>query len=123
MHIYSACQYKNTVVALKGAIVCKGIEDAENCKDICTKRCQRWNFKNSAKANKRVCSLLSIKFSVVLMSKRTANVRKFPTIWHASARPLPAQQYSPSQTQTLGQIINLTKCLGQDILMLIYFHN
>ena len=60
---------------------------------------------------------------MVLMSKRTANVRKFPTIWHASARPLPAQQYSPSQTQTLGQIINLTKCLGQDILMLIYFHN
>ena len=71
MHIYSACQYKNTVVALKGAIVCKGIEDAENCKDICTKRCQRWNFKNSAKANKRVCSLLSIKFSVILICRNS----------------------------------------------------
>jgi len=59
----TACQYKNTVVALKGAIVCKGIEDAESCKEMCTKKCQRWNFKNSTKSNKRTCSLLSIKFS------------------------------------------------------------
>ena len=72
--MFLACQYKNTVVALKGAIVCKGIEDAESCKEMCTKKCQRWNFKNSTKSNKRTCSLLSIKFSVTLVSNYAINI-------------------------------------------------
>ena len=54
------------IVALKGAIVCKGIETADSCMSMATTNSAlRWNFKNSATAKKRSCALLSIVFGVI----------------------------------------------------------
>jgi len=51
------------MVGLKGMVVCKGIETAESCMSMATTNSAlRWNFKNSAKANQRMCALMSIKF-------------------------------------------------------------